>query len=69
MWNDLEDEESDEDVTDAQVVAQGGGGYGGAAGHGGGLIAAKCFSCDEGSHIHRPYEQHCDHKKYLKTIV
>ena len=38
---DLEDEESGEDVANAQVLAVGeGGGYGGAAGHGGALIAA-----------------------------
>ena len=41
MMKDLEDEESGEDVANAQVLAVGeGGGYGGAAGHGGALIAA-----------------------------
>ena len=41
MMKDLEDEESGDDVANAQVLAVGeGGGYGGAAGHGGALIAA-----------------------------
>ena len=45
VWNDVEDEESGEDVADAQVTAGDGGGYGGAAGHGDGLIAALSSSC------------------------
>ena len=46
MMKDLEDEESGDDVANAQVLAvgEGGGGYGGAAGHGGALIAAAPYA-------------------------